>query len=110
MWATGIFEGEGCLTYHSTQNRWVFKVKMTDKDVVDKTSKIFKIHYRGPYKHKSKRKDGGELKDYWVMETARRDLIYQIICDIYPYLGARRRKKCNEFLQWYAAKTNKRYD
>ena len=42
--------------------------------------------------------------------TAARDKVFAIVCDFYPYLGKRRRAKCDEFLQWYAAKTGKRYD
>ena len=44
------------------------------------------------------------------LRTAARDKVFAIVCDFYPYLGKRRRAKCDEFLQWYAAKTGKRYD
>ena len=33
-WAIGIFEGEGCLTYCKTEDKWEMKVEMTDMDVL----------------------------------------------------------------------------
>ena len=34
QWAIGIFEGEGCLSYCKTEDKWEMKVEMTDMDVL----------------------------------------------------------------------------
>ena len=36
--------------------------------------------------------------------------LFDLIADHYPFLDTTHREKCDEFLQWYAAKTGKRYD
>jgi len=102
-WAAGIFEGEGCLAKKATG--WMLQVRMTDVDVIDHIASVWDVTYRMETK-----KAKPHYKPTAVIQISKRDTIFEIVSEMYPYLGARRREKCNEFLQWYAAKTGKRYD
>ena len=68
---------------------------MTDVDVVKHFGSIYGLKVNGPYKYSEKK------KAVFLTETSRRDLIFKIVADFYPYLGERRRQKCDEFLNWY---------
>lgn len=83
---------------------------MTDLDVLNHYASIFNLKVNGPYAVKNNRGTGTEWKDAYEARTSARDKVFTMVCDIYPYLGTRRREKCDEFLQWYADKTGKRYD
>ena len=39
-WATGLFEGEGCLYKDKRSNTWTLQMRMTDLDVVEKFARI----------------------------------------------------------------------
>ena len=78
---------------------------MTDIDVV----KAFADYANSPsVRPHKKAKD--HHKQCYESNVYSRDEIFRIVCDFYPYLCARRRAKCDEFLQWYAAKERKVYD
>jgi len=83
---------------------------MTDLDVVERFASIYDLKVLGPYATKNNRGTGKKWKDAYEAKTQARDKVYTIVCDLYPYLGARRREKCDEFLIWYANKTGQRYD
>lgn len=92
---------------------------MTDRDVLEKLGDIWNLKVNGPYdpnkspSQKKLKKDSGSTnirKGYFEVSVSARKKIFKIVCEIYPYLGARRREKCDEFLQWYAAKEGMRYD
>jgi len=102
-WAAGLFEGEGCLYFDKRYDRWYMKVNMTDKDVVDHFASIYQFKT-----HAKKVKEG--YKPQWAASCGRRHLLFKVICDFYPYLASRRRAKCDEFLKWYAEKTNATFD
>ena len=121
QWAAGIFEGEGSLSkkHHKTGDFYTFKVSMTDKDVLDKLADIFSLKVNGPYdpnkspstsKLKAASGSTNTRKEYFEVTVSARGKIFDIVCAIYPYLYARRREKCDEFLAWYAAKENMRFD
>ena len=114
-WAAGIFEGEGSLSKkrHRTCDSYTFKISMTDKDVLDKLADIFSLKVNGPYDpnkspstSKLKAVSGSTTtnKEYFEVCTSARDKVFEIVCEIYPYLGQRRREKCDEFIAWYEAK------
>ena len=110
IWAAGLFEGEGCLSYAASKDFWRIAVNMTDLDVVQHYASIFDLKVKGPYSQKNNRGTGVKWKDVYTAQVAARDKVFEIVSAIYPYLGARRREKCDEFLQWYAAKEGMRYD
>ena len=98
----GIFEGEGSLSYN--KRSWQFKIDMADKDIIDRCVALWDLSTTVQKPRKE------HYKTQYRACTYQRDKIFAIICDIYPYLGARRREKCDEFLKWYADKTGQRYD
>lgn len=119
QWAAGLFEGEGSLSFRKHKDCYSLKVSMTDLDVLEKLGDIWGLKIRGPYsndkspstvKQKVDNGSSNTRKDYYQVATGARKKIFKIVCEIYPYLGARRREKCDEFLQWYAAKEGMRYD
>ena len=106
IWAAGIFEGEGTLVYIKSRDSWHLKLEMCDKDIVERYARIFDLNLLGPYT----REKHPNHKPSYIAKSGARDKVFEMVCDFYPYLGERRRDKCDEFLQWYAAKTGKRYD
>lgn len=118
-WAAGLFEGEGSLSLKQTNDHYSLKVAMTDRDVLEKLGDIWGLNVCGPYntnktpsQEKLKKVSGSTntRKDYFEVSVSARSKIFKIVCEIYPYLHARRREKCDEFLAWYAAKENMRFD
>ena len=105
IWAAALYEGEGCLSYYEKTNKWSFVIQMTDKDVIDHLAEVFSLNV-----NVTKRNAPAHWKKSWVARTSARSKIFGIVCEIYPYLGARRREKCDKFLQWYAAKEGLKYD
>ena len=118
-WAGGIFDGEGCLHFSQKEDRWFLQVRMCDLDAVEDFAALWGLKVRkesDPNKAPSviaiKEFIGStkERKQLFISRTTARDKVFTIVCDLYPYLCARRREKCDEFLLWYANKTGKRYD
>ena len=119
QWAAGLFEGEGSLSFRKDKDFYTLKVAMTDRDVLEKLGDIWGLKVNGPYnsnkspstvKLKEHNGSSNTRKDYYEISVSARKKIFKIVCEIYPYLGARRREKCDEFMQWYAAKEGMRYD
>ena len=96
QWAAGLYEGEG--TLYRKGGGWCLRIIMTDVDVVKHFGSIYGLKVTGPYTPPENR------KDIFHVSTSRRDLIFKIVADFYPYLGERRRQKCDEFLNWYTEK------
>ena len=102
-WAIGIFEGEGCLTYVTTEDKWRMSVEMTDMDVL--WSFYEAIGGVGNLNGLRKRPSAPEhYKPTGVWNTAARKTINELLIRFYPYMHERRRKKCNEFFAWYHKK------
>ena len=92
---------------------------MSDLDIVERFAALYglKVHKNSDTNkcpsqiaQKKLAKNPKKNKRLYRTETGARDKVFTIVCDLYPYLGARRREKCDEFLLWYANKTGKRYD
>ena len=79
---------------------------MTDLDVVQDFASFVKANVRQFNVTNAK----PHWKQSWQIAQGQRSEIYRIVCAFYPYLCARRRAKCDLFLEWYAGKTGKRYD
>ena len=102
-WAIGIFEGEGCLTYDSKNDRWDMKVQMTDMDVL--WSFYEAIGCVGNLNGLSKSPSRAEHhKPTGLWKTGARKTIHDLIIRFYPYMHERRRAKCDEFFAWYHSK------
>ena len=102
QWAAGLFEGEGSLS--KGPHAYTFSIEMTDEDVI---KHFASIHELTVYELNRKTATG---KTVWRAKVSARDKIFAIVCDFYPYLGARRRETCDQFLQWYAEKEGMKYD
>ncbi len=93
-WAAGLIEGEGCFTWHTDGRHPYFLMDMTDKDVLVNFQTVFPhVNLRGPYKHKNK----PNHKDRFRVDAFGPKAI-EIMKAIYPYMGARRKAKIDEFL------------
>ncbi len=97
-WAAGLFEGEGYIGQR-LNGQWQLEIQMTDVDVVKHYASMYGINVR-PHD----RRDRPNSKVIFRAATCKRDLIFKIVSDFYPYLGERRREKCDEFLAWYQEK------
>ena len=78
---------------------------MTDVDVV--------MHFASMYGLKVNSwqcNQPDKYKQPFETQTGKRDLIFKIVSDFYPYLGERRRAKCDEFLAWYQEKQRETSD
>ena len=74
-------------------------MEMTDEDVVIDFAEFWDLKVT---KLADKSKPGSPRKQCWRAATGARDKIFEIVCDIYPYMGERRRARMDEFLTWYA--------
>ena len=102
-WAIGIFEGEGCLTYDSKNDKWDMKVKMTDMDVLWSFYEAVGCvgNLNGLRKSPS---TPDHYKPIGQWKTGSRKTIHDLIIRFYPYMHERRRAKCDEFFAWYHSK------
>jgi len=102
-WAAGIFEGEGCITYDSSNNSWNMKVDMTDDDVVcDFYDAVNNIgHYYGPQKCPG---SPAHHKPFSRWRVNKKDYIFELVMLFYPYMYTRRRERMRDFLSWYFSK------
>jgi hypothetical protein len=102
-WIAGLFEGEGCLTYNTTNDSWCLKVKMTDTDVMWGLYLALgcRGNLAGLVKHPS---DAEQNKPHQTWSTSKRDLIFELVTELYPHMYSRRREKMVEFMNWYQEK------
>lgn len=102
-WAAGIFEGEGCIHFEEKHDRWHIEVQMTDGDVM--WDLYFALGCRGNLRKMVKRPSAPKhYKPTQTWRTAKRDVIFDVLKDMYPYLGNRRREKAMQFFNWYQNK------
>ena len=102
-WAAGLFEGEGWLCRNGRYS-WELGIEMTDKDVIEEFYRVMgkgtvHLDYNKPYRIKL-----GRTKLLHKWRSGPREELYGLIQRLYPYLGERRRSKCDEFFKWYEEK------
>lgn len=99
-WFSGLFEGEGCLGYYadkrnpSTGSVRLY-VESTDKDIIDKIHFLFggKV-WESNYPSKPK-----QNKPSWRWGVSSKPEVRKLIRALYPFLGNRRKIKCDEVLR-----------
>jgi len=97
-WAAGLYEGEGYCSFVKTK-RWKLALKMTDEDVVRAIHKVTGVgNVSGPHHYPS---TPNHYKSIYEWAVYKKDDIFKVICDFYPYMGERRRAKFDEFLTTY---------
>jgi hypothetical protein len=92
------------LTYKKSNDAWELKVKMTDSDVM--WDLYIALGCRGTLESMRKYpSDGDNSKPHQTWRANKRDLIFEICTELYPYMGNRRRERFQEFFNWYQNKT-----
>lgn len=97
-WAAGLYEGEGwlCPKRKDPKKQWSLGLKSTDYDVIKVFHSVVQVgNLCGPY-HTPTMKP--HHKPYWQLNVYKKEAIFKVICDFYPYVGERRRAKFDEFL------------
>lgn len=105
-WLAGLLEGEGSFRLDDRPSKRylkstappapVMKVSMTDKDIIERVSKMLKKDY-----YQASRKTTGNKTEYIVSCQVRSILIY-LLPQLLPYFGERRSaqvKKCIDALE-----------
>jgi hypothetical protein len=98
-WAAGLFEGEGWLSVTKKGGRWKMAIEMTDRDVIEAFHEVIEVgNFTGPNKRPS---SAPHHLPYYSWAVTKKDDIFHAICELYPYMGERRRAKFDEFLTTY---------
>lgn len=96
-WAAGLFEGEGCISWHYTPKGQFHKrllLTMTDYDVVCKFAEIVGLPDNiYVVKTNQLKKDGSPKLQAWSWRTGKASEIRRILGMFLPYLGNRRAYK-----------------
>lgn len=96
-WFAGLYEGEGCLGYYVDKRGYSsvrLYIESTDEDVIARLytmwgGRVWESNYPSKPSH---------YKSSWRWGISNRADVRRIIKEIYPYLGQRRREKCDEVL------------
>ena len=98
-WAAGLFEGEGCITFKTSEpNCRILTMTMTDKDVMERFVEI--VDYGRLYHRSFPDKN---WKDAYEWRVSKHVVVERILKLFLPYLGERRSERANEALRHYAA-------
>jgi hypothetical protein len=93
-WATGVFEGEGCIAYNRGTPE--LHVDMTDEDILRRVMAIFGGNVTGPYAR-------GKNKPIYSWRLSGIKPVQEILDLMWPLLGERRRARAEEMLAQYHA-------
>lgn len=99
-WVAGLLEGEGCFSLYAPvgkARRVSVTCCMTDKDVIERLRTI--VGAGNVYERKP-RKD--TWKPAWQWSLTTRPEVMQLIEELYPYMGRRRREKMDEIREFHA--------
>ena len=93
VWAAGLFEGEGCISFDSRQPKLrKVQLAMTDKDVVERFINIVGYgNLLGPYIRRP-----GTNKPLWEWKVSKSSEVLRILKMFLPYFGKRRSEKAIE--------------
>ena len=95
-WLAALLEGEGYfqITKPRPNNptQVLIRLSMTDKDVVEKASKLLNV----PINCKAKTT---EKKTIYSISLSRRDDVEKVLLQILPHMGSRRSERINECLE-----------
>jgi len=99
-WLAGLTEGEGCFAWQGcTAN---ITINMTDRDVVERASVLFKSNLLGPYHPKQPHVK--KSKDIWRTTACGQRAIGWMMT-LYPLMGERRKFKIEEVLHTWKTRT-----
>lgn len=86
-WATGLFEGEGCIYKDPRCNSFRLTINSTDEDVLRRFHAVVGVGKIIPGKH-VKANEGH--KPFWIWHLHRRKEVYALLELMLPMLGTRR--------------------
>jgi hypothetical protein len=95
-WLAGLYEGEGCLSRRKP-GTWQVTISMTDVDVVERAHDLTAI---GNVRTRPPANARCQPQAAWVV--TRRDDIATLMLALRPWLGVRRRERCDEMLREHA--------
>lgn len=100
-WAAGLFEGEGCIRFckHDRTLGYIsLRIKMTDRDVLQRFADIVGGELKGPYDPPANKP---HWKIAWSVQISQTQKSIDVLEAFWPYLGERRRAKAQEVIaQW----------
>ena len=85
-WMAGLFEGEGNIQTESWRTK--LRIKMTDKDVIDRFAE-----YAGCGTVIFVPRGKAHWKDQWLWSTSKKADVQRLLSDMLPYFGERRAYK-----------------
>ena len=85
-WASGLFEGEGCITKIKSTNRWHLEIEMSDLDVIQDFHTIMGLTTK--ITHRPARKEGH--KPTFMSQTRSQATVKRVLELLLPYFGQRR--------------------
>lgn len=97
-WLAGLLEGEGCFQLRKSggyKGSICIALQMTDKDTVEKASKLLKGTFYGPHGPYGVSK----LPTWQTMVFGKRAA--EIMMSVFVFLGARRQQKVKELLDYW---------
>ncbi len=97
IWSAGLFEGEGSISISKLPSGRLYpriKVKMCDKDAIEKFASTFKLKVLDVVKDKSWKE---HYKDAWYTDSTGKKAV-AILYMLYPWLGNRRKARADEVI------------
>jgi hypothetical protein len=92
MWAVGIFEGEGTFATRGLRAGGAMRLRMTDRDVVERFAQIVGCGtVYGPYAQQGR-------KPIWMWACQRKDELEPLVVRMLPWLGIRRQEAATHLL------------
>jgi hypothetical protein len=108
-WATGLFDGEGCITlYNKTVKGYEYRtvqicMTMTDEDLVRRFHDVVQVGNVTFRESKNPRH-----KNQWAWQTQSRKDIIHVLRMFLPWFGSRRAQKAREAIELCEYKLSKR--
>lgn len=105
IWASGLIEGEGCITRQVTTKRskeylyWQLKVTSTDYDVLERLRSSF------GFGRIYSQKGNPRHKEAWQWHIYRQPELYAALVAIWPFLCSRRQARATEAIIEMGART-----
>jgi len=100
IWCAGLFEGEGTITVSKIPSGNIYpriKIKMCDKDALDKFASTFGLKVQSVQKDKSWQT---HWKEAWYTDVCGVKAI-AILYMLYPWLGLRRKARADEVIDMW---------
>lgn len=86
-WATGLFEGEGCIYKDPRCNSYRLTINSTDKDVLQRFLSVVGVGRIIEGKHVKRNR---HHKPFWIWHTHRKEEVKALLSLMLPFLGERR--------------------